>query len=365
MPAILCTKCKFPYPEIGTPYICPQCGGMYDYDGPFNFSTADIDKKAPGIWKYRHSFGFSTITPEITLAEGNTPLLWQSWMGKPVGLKLESLNPTGSYKDRGTATAVSFLASRGVKQAIEDSSGNAGASFAAYAAAANINARVFVPDYASGPKKNQIEQYGAELVKIPGPRAAAAEAVLKEARLGIPYASHAFLPFGLPGIATIAYEIWEALGEAPGSIISPAGHGGLLLGIVRGFAALQKQGLIKTLPYYVGVQAANMAPLYTAFKNGMDAAEQIAEGKTIAEGVSVRRPSRMQALIQEIPAGRRDFLAIDEKDILPAYHQLAKTGIYVEPTSAIAWKAFQSLFGKIPEPIILILTGTGLKYQSS
>jgi threonine synthase len=365
MPMIRCTKCFFSYPETGTPYICPQCGGLFDYDEPFVFSPSKINKEYPGIWKYRHTFDFPPENPVITLGEGNTPLLWQEFHGSQVGYKMESLNPTGSYKDRGTATAISQLTARGVKQAIEDSSGNAGASFAAYAAAAGIKARVFVPDYASGPKKNQIEQYGAELVKIPGPRSAAADAVLREACLGIPYASHAFLPFGLPGIATIAYEIWEASGKAPGSIIAPVGHGGLLLGIVRGFSALQNQGLISTQPYYVGVQAANMAPLHAAFKNGIQAADHILEAKTVAEGVSVRRPSRLQALLKEIPANRGDFIAVQEENILPAYSQLARKGIYVEPTSAMVLNALEVLFGKIPEPIILILSGTGLKYQPS
>ncbi len=127
-------------------------------------------------------------------------------------------------------------------------SGNAGASFAAYAAKAGIQARVFVPEYASGPKSQQIAAYGAELVRVPGPRSAAADAVLAEARAGKAYASHAYLPFGLAGYATIAFELYEAMGDAPGTIVAPVGHGGLLLGLVRGFRALQASGAITNMP---------------------------------------------------------------------------------------------------------------------
>ena len=103
-------------------------------------------------------------------------------------------------------------------------SGNAGASFAAYAARAGINARVYVPDSASGPKRKQIEAYGAELVPVPDPRSKASQAVSQAAESGMVYASHAYLPFNLPGYATCAYEIYEQLGRGPGAIIVPAGQ---------------------------------------------------------------------------------------------------------------------------------------------
>ncbi len=123
-----------------------------------------------------------------------------------------------------------FYTSAEYKSAVEDSSGNAGASFAAYAARGGIKARVFIPESASGPKRRQIETYGAELIPVSGPRSAAAEAVEREAQAGEVYASHAYLPFGMAGIATIAYEIFEQLGRAPGTVIAPAGHASLVLG---------------------------------------------------------------------------------------------------------------------------------------
>jgi threonine synthase len=368
-PAIRCTRCSQPYPEAGVPFLCPSCGGVYDFEGPFNFCLDALEDEQPGIWRYRHAFALPAGAPVVSLGEGNTPLLPLDLQGEPVWLKLESLNPTGSYKDRGSAALISQLLARGAQSAIEDSSGNAGASFAAYAARAGMGARVFVPDYAAGPKRSQIETYGAELVSVPGPRSAAAEAVLREAGGGSIYASHAYLPFGLAGIASLAYEIWQQLGGAPGSVIAPVGHGGLLLGIVRGFAALQHAGLITQLPYYVGVQAEACAPVCLGFHSGREAMASAEEGQTVAEGVRVSLPVRGEALLREIPPEAGTFLAVPEDEILPAYHELARKGFHVEPTSALVWCAYQKLVhrkmfaGSIPGPVVLVMTGAGLKYR--
>ncbi len=229
---------------------------------------------------------------------------------------------------------VSFLASRKVRAAVEDSSGNAGASFAAYAARAGIQARVFVPETASGPKRSQIEAYGAEVTPVPGPRSNAAQAVIQAAEKGTAYASHAYLPFNLPGYATVAYEIYEQLGQAPGTLVSPVGQGGLLLGASRGFAALKKAGLIRNLPRLVGVQARACAPLWALSSYGPDGLAWVTEAPTLAEGVRVRYPLRGDAVLKAVEESGGQFLVVDEADILPGRDQLARRGFYVEPTSA-------------------------------
>lgn len=151
--SIRCLKCGEPFPEKGTPHCCPLCGGLYDYDSLWTFDSAQVDSSQSGLWRYRHTFGFADGIPAVTIGEGNTPLLWDDVLGRKVAFKCEYANPSGSFKDRGTATLVAFLKARGVTEAVEDSSGNAGASFAAYAARAGIRARVFVPESASGPKR--------------------------------------------------------------------------------------------------------------------------------------------------------------------------------------------------------------------
>lgn len=360
---VICSSCGRPYPENGTPYRCPDCGGIFDYAVCPMLRGEWINPNERSLWRYRSAIRLPDQAPAVSLGEGGTPVVWEEYQGAKVGLKMEALNPTGSYKDRGSAVLVSHLLARGARMAVEDSSGNAGASFAAYCARVKIKARIYIPESASGPKLAQIEMYGAEVCPIPGPRSAAAEAVLKDADAGIPYGSHAYLPFGMDGIATIAYELWEELRGAPGTVIAPVGHGGLLLGIVRGFSALKEAGLIAQPPYYVGVQAAECAPAWLAWNSGIEAMAQAGEGRTVAEGVRVRTPVRAVALCQEINHNRGTFLAIAEEFILPAFHDLACRGFHVEPTSALAWCALQKMIGKVPEPILLILTGSGLKYR--
>lgn len=359
---LYCRDCGTEYPQTDVPAFCPQCGGLFDFRVFPRFQKSLVQSERPGLWRYRSLLELPDHALELYLGEGSTPLVWDRSDGVEVGFKLESLNPTGSYKDRGTAVLVSQLAARGVTAAVEDSSGNAGASFAAYAARAGIKARVFVPDSASGPKLNQIRHYGADLVQVPGPRSEAARAVLKEVKHGARYASHAFLPFGLPGIATIAYELFEQMGERlPGTVIAPAGHGALLLGIARGFASLCLSGYAVDRPYLVGVQAAACAPLAALFLHGPEAMDAAAEGQTLAEGVRVRRPARADALRAEIQPGQGEMAAIGEAEIDFAFHALARRGIYAEPTAALVWAAFEQMKEKLPKPVILIISGLGLK----
>ena len=358
---ITCTNCRRPYPDTGIHYKCPTCGGIFDLPDLPLFDLTHIEPTLPGLWRYRHTFGLPENSPITSLGEGNTPLVWSETFGKQVAFKLESLNPTGSHKDRGIAVLVSYLSSQGITEAVEDSSGNAGASFAAYAARANIQARIFIPDYASGPKRNQIAAYGAQLIRILGRRSDVAEAVRRVADAGAIYASHAYLPHLLPGFATLAYELVEQLGKAPGTVILPVGHGILLLGVARGFANLHRAGLISRPPYLVGVQALSCAPLWAVYNHGQAGLGWVTEGETVAEGVRVSLPIRGDAVLSAIRASQGTMLAIPEESILPGRNELAQRGFYVEPTSAIVWDALNQIIEQAPEPIVVILTGSGLK----
>jgi threonine synthase len=313
------------------------------------------------MWRYRHALGLPENAPLVTLGEGNTPLVWSTVGERQVAFKLEFLNPTCSFKDRGTAVLVSFLRSRGVARAMDDSSGNAGASFAAYAASAGMVARVFVPAYASGPKRKQIETYGAEVVTVPGPRSQASLAVREAADSGEVYASHALLPHGLPGYATAAYELVEQLGQIPGTVILPVGQGNLLLAMGRAFMGMHSCGLIPGIPRFVGVQAKACAPLWVAFRHGDAGLEAIQEGETLAEGVRIQRPYRQADLLNTIEASGGAIVAVDEQSILPGQRQLARRGLYVEPTSAIVWDALDQILVNAQDPVVVVLTGSGLK----
>ncbi len=362
MADIRCTTCGNPYPDGRIVHVCEKCRGFFDYDSPPFFEESRVDRNLPGMWKYWHSFSLEPSSPVITLGEGNTPLIWDNPAKMEIGFKLESLNPTGSYKDRGTAVLASQMVSRGVTLSVEDSSGNAGASFAAYCARAGITARVFIPESASGPKARQIKEYGAELIRIPGPRSEAARAVLKALDNGGVYGSHAYLPFGLPGIATIAYELFEQTGGSIGTVIAPTGHGALLLGIMRGFQAIKNAGKCARVPYFVGVQAKNCSPMAMLYNRQITDYTDAPEGETLAEGVRVAHPVRGHTIIKELGDGAGEIIDIEEEKIALAVVELAGKGIYVEPTSALVWAALKEINEKLPRPIILIISGNGLKY---
>lgn len=363
---IACSSCNTAYPENQLAYKCPKCGGTFHFSVFPGFDPAQVDPALPGIWRYRHSFGLPENTPAITLGEGGTPLVSGVTPFGPVAFKLEFLNPTGSHKDRGIALLAGLLAAHGIREAVEDSSGNAGASFAAYAARAGVRARVFVPDYASGPKRTQISAYGAEVVRVLGKRSDTAEAVRRAADAGAVYASHAYLPHLLPGFATLAYELVEQLGKAPGIVIAPAGQGSLLLGIGHGFKNLVCAGVIDSMPRLVGVQAMACAPIWAAYTMGPAGMQWVTEGQTAAEGVRVRYPLWGDPVLRMVAESRGAMFAVEEERIAPARNQLAASGFYVEPTSAIVWDALRQLSEADPTsfhsgPVVAVLTGSGLK----
>ncbi len=214
---------------------------------------------------------------------------------------------------------------------------------------------------ASGPKRKQIELYGAQVVPINGSRSDVTNAVKGEADAGTAYASHAYLPINLPGYGTIAYEIFEQLGVMPGAVIVPAGQGGLLLGIARGFEAIQKKIGSGNKPRIIGVQVKSCAPLWAISTTGRDDASSMNEINSLAEGVKVRNPLRAQAVLAVVAESQGKVYVTGEEEILVGRNALARMGFYVEPTSAIVWSPLIHLMEKLPDPIVVILTGSGLK----
>ena len=208
--------------------------------------TTLVDVGASGVWRYR---GWLPAVEPLSLGEPTTALVEVAGEGTVLA-KLEGGLPTGSFKDRGTAVTVSWLRANGVREIVVDSSGNAGASFAAYAARAGMRLRLFVPADASPAKLLQARAHGAVVVSVPGPRSAAAEAAqqaLDDAAADVAYGSHLWQPAFLAGTATFAYEVFEQLGRRPPDVVvAPLGGGTLLLGVHAGFARLRDAGLIDT-----------------------------------------------------------------------------------------------------------------------
>jgi threonine synthase len=326
------------------------------------FSKEKIARREWSLWRYREML---PVEEFVSLGEGLTPLVGVDIWGVGVWFKLEFLMPTGSFKDRGTAVLVSFLKGLGIGEVVEDSSGNAAASLAAYCAFCGIGAKIFVPSYASPAKLRQIEIYGAELVRVEGSRAEVAQAA-ESAAQKLYYASHYWNPLILEGLKTFAFELAEQLDwRTPDNLIFPSGQGTFLLGAYRGFRELVEARLIERMPRLFAAQAEACAPLAVAFKRGLREPVEIEPGETIAEGVRIARPVRGVEVLGAIRESGGVALAVGEGEIEDAQNELARRGLFIEPTSAVAVGGLKRLIkqGVIhPEELTIVpLTGSGLK----
>jgi threonine synthase len=359
-----CQKCGSEYPKNQTPYLCLTCGSQYipDFNSiKLSASCFQNTDKLP-YWKYSETFDLFDNAEIISLGEGNTPLIeYEISENNSIFLKMESMNPTGSYKDRNSALLISQLRARKINKIIEDSSGNAGASISAYAARVKIGAEIYVPNYASGPKLKQIRAYGADLKLIEGNRQDTTTAVLLAAKSGITYASHAFMPFGIPGIATISYELFEKLGDTIDNIIVPVGHGGLLFGIIWGFEVLLRNKFIKKLPHFIGVQVENCAPFVKAKEYQFEKIGEVQQKESIAEGILITTPSKKDMLLNYARKGVLDFVSVDEAQTKLAFEGMQSNGILVEKTSSVVIAAIRNYKEISIGKSVAIISGNGLK----
>lgn len=339
---------------------------MLEIVGARSFDPTRVVEGDYTLWRYQAALSLPEGATRVTLGEGWTPLVATEWDGRPVHLpvqlKAEHLNPTGSFKDRGAAVLVTALKATDVRAVVEDSSGNAGAALAAYAARAGLRATVYVPAHASPLKQAQIAAYGAEVVPVDGPRAEAARAVRRAAGEGAVYASHVYSPLYLQGMKTIAFELWEQLGSrVPTSVVVPVGHGGLLLGLSLGFGELLAAGLVERPPRLFGVQAQACAPLAHAWERGAAHVAPVEEGETVAEGVRIAAPPWGRAVLAAVRGSDGGVVALHDGETLAAQRKLAHQGIYVEPTSALAVAALDRLRDRLGDVPVVVLTGSGFK----
>lgn len=312
------------------------------------------------LWRYGAALPFVPEDP-ISMGEGCTPLVPRVIGGASALLKCEWFMPTGSFKDRGASVMLSLLRAQGVTDVLEDSSGNGGAAVSAYAAAGGMKATIFVPASTSPAKTVQSRASGATIQLIPGSRQDCADAALAESER-IFYASHNWHPFFLHGTKTLAYELWEDLGfVAPDNVIVPCGAGSNVLGCGIGFEELRRAGEIDRLPRIFAAQPANCAPIARAFLGQAPVPAQ----PTIAEGTAIAQPLRTAEVSQVLKDSGGSAVMLSEEEIAAATLDLARTGIYVEPTCAQAAAAFARLLEagtiRADETTVVVLTGTGLK----
>jgi threonine synthase len=359
-----CSSCTRFYDTAKPRWRC-DCGAYLLYRNHARFPVEQLEHRAKSIWRYREMLGIDS-TECVTLGEGLTPLQPAMLFGRNVLLKLDYLCPSGSYKDRGGATLLTKLKEWGVSEIIEDSSGNAGASIAAYSAVAGIRSRVFVPSSTSSGKTAQIAMYGAEVVKVSGSREDTACAARAAAEDGAFYASHNWSPHFLLGMKTVAYEIAEQLNwRVPDWLIIPVGGGSLLAGAWLGFQDLAAAGVISRPPRLVAVQSAACAPVYYAWKAGLNEISAVSKQETAAEGIAVARPVRDRLVLEALRQSDGVVCRVTDEDLWSMLETLGRMGVYVEPTSAAAPAALEGLLedGTIAsgDTVAILLTGSGLK----
>jgi threonine synthase len=348
-----CSACGRSYALWG-PEACCTCGGLLVWEAnPFGPALPP----GPGLWRYANLLPPVTTAHRLTLGEEPTPLLALDGLT----CKLDYLLPTGSFKDRGAAVLASCALEAGVEKAVADSSGNAGASLAAYFASAGVPLTVFVPKGSSSPKVGQARRYGAEVVEVEGDRTAATSAAREfERSSGAYYASHARSPFFIAGTRTLAYELAEQLGPNIPTVVAPVGAGTILLGLYQGFRLLLDRGAIDAMPRLIGVQATACAPLAGAFAAGKRTIEHGRPwGRSIAGGINIADPPRAEEILDAVRSSGGAIVTVTEDDIVEARTALARHGVLVEATAATAWAA--ALRNERTEAPVVVLTGFGLK----
>jgi threonine synthase len=371
-----CTRCGDHFPAARPQTVCPNDGGILyaRYDLPSikkSFSPASLLPLAPTMWRY------DAVLPEATpvsLGEGFTPML-RSREFTSVLIKDEGLNPTGSFKARGLSAAVTMARHFGLKKLAIPSAGNAAGALAAYAAAANLEAHIFMPK--DVPMANRIEchYYGAHVTLVDGLISDCARKVaeLKEkpawSKQGWFDVSTTKEPYRVEGKKTMGYEVAEQLGwKLPQGIIYPTGGGVGLLGMWKAFDEMEQLGLIgPERPKMISVQSAGCAPIVKAWDEGRATSEMWPHASTLASGLRVPKPYGDYLILDILKKSGGLALAATDAEILEATRHWAKVeGIFAAPEGAASLVAYQKLLARgffgAGDTVVLFNTGSGLKY---
>ena len=313
---------------------------------------------------YKEFLPVTEATPLLSLGEGDTPLVKSNRLGKELGceelyFKLEGCNPTGSFKDRGMVVAIAKALEQGIKAVMCASTGNTSASAAAYGAYCDLPTYVLIPkgEVAMG-KLAQAMAYGAQIIMVNGNFDAALALVRSFTAKHPVTLVNSVNPHRLEGQKTAAFEIVDALGDAPDYVFIPVGNAGNITAYWQGFKEYRQAGLSRQLPRMMGFQAEGAAPIVRG--------TPVADPQTIASAIRIGNPASWQRAVEarDRSGGVIDIVSDDE--ILDAYRLLAsREGVFCEPASAAAFAGLVKLLRRglnlSGQRVVCIFTGTGLK----
>lgn len=375
---------------------CARCGQHYSADQPQNlcvcgsplFARYDLPQIRRAV--SRDDFGFRTHTlwrfKELlpvrdpgnvaTLCEGFTPLVKSLRLGGSIGLenvsfKDESFNPTGSFKARGLALAVSKAKELGVREIALPTAGNAGGAAAAYAARAGLKCHVFMPEDTPPIFAKECEAYGADVRMVKGFITTAGNLMMAELKeKGWFNVSTLREPYRVEGKKTILYELAQQFAwDLPDVILFPTGGGTGIVGAWKAIGELKELGWISRTrtPRLIAVQASGCAPIVNAYKQELDFAPEVEEPFTFASGLRVPKAIGDFLVLRAVRESHGTAIAVSENAIRDAWNDLAsQEGMYVAPEAAAAWAALKDLvaqgFVSGNDRVVILITGSGLKY---
>jgi len=372
-----CTRCGARIPADVPQNVCPKDGGIlfarYDLKSiKATFTLGSLAGREATLWRYREVL--PDVAP-VTLGEGLTPLL-ASREFPNVWIKDEGLNPTGSFKARGIAVAVSVAKALGTNKVAMPSAGNAGSALAAYAAPAKIEAHIFMPRDVPLANRIECEMYGAHLTLVNGLISDCGRMLSEHKdKQGWFDLSTLKEPYRVEGKKTMAYELFEQLGgKLPDAIIFPSGGGVGVIAMWKAFDEMAELGWLKNKerPRMIVVQAAGCAPIVEAWSEGKSSVEIWKNASTVAAGLRVPKPYGDYLVLDILKRSGGTAIAVTDEEIREAVrHWASHEGIFAAPEGAASLAAYRKLLkpsaGKSPflsekDRVVLFNTGTGLKY---
>lgn len=352
---------------------CLDCNsGMdaeYDYDSiRKSLLTESFKRTSPSHWKYWPFMPVQDLSKIITMNEGGTPLLENESLTDDIGcvrllVKYEAMNPTGSFKDRGSSLELTKAVEYGKNKVVLASTGNMGASVAAYAAFAGLECIVFVPNIVASTKIKQIKAYGADIRFVDGDYSHA----MQQAEDYVIAHPDSFLtgdyPWRAEGTKTAGFEIADQLyWRVPDVIIAPIGNGTLLWGIFEAFRDMYAVGIIERKPAFIGVQVDACRPVVDAWEGGASEIIAVDDPRTVATAIACGDPIDGLAALRAVRESGGQGVSVPDDEVIEARDFLAENGIFVEPSGAVAYAGARRVSGALEgKTVVCMGTGHGLK----
>ncbi|MDK1029763.1 MAG: threonine synthase [Anaerolineae bacterium] len=373
-----CTK-QYSHEQIHT--YCPECQSTllvrYDLKSISNrVDRAEIKMRSNGMWRWKEVLPVKDPVNFVYLGEGDTPLLRLHNLGKDLGLtnlyvKDESINPTGSFKARGLAAAVSKAKELGIEKVIIPTAGNAGGAMAAYAARANLKALIYMPKDTPIANIEESRKMGAEVILVDGLISDAGGMAGEKAKAEGWFDLSTFKePYRVEGKKIMGYELAESFNwSLPDVIIYPTGGGTGLVGMWKAFAEMEEMGWLRDSkkPRMVAVQAEGCAPVVKAFEEGLSYCDFWTDAQTVASGLRVPKSFADKIILDDLRASKGTAVAVSDQALLSSQDKLGRLeGIFAAPEGAATLTALEKLIEEKwiqpDEQVVLFNTGTGLKY---